>query len=155
MRERDNEKRLDELISKAINSEKPQFDPEQWKQKYPLEFQRLLSRASQDSAPAAVGRTESWRSFFSSPISRLAAAAVLMIGVVLFVSRPVSDERQSEPAANAARSPAEMVTAMSLAMAYNRGGLEAMERQCDEAMQRLGSRQVRLSVQELLANSDG
>ena len=45
MNEQRNEKRLEELISRTINTDKPQFDAEKWKQKYPDEFQTLLSRA--------------------------------------------------------------------------------------------------------------
>jgi hypothetical protein len=39
------EKWLDELISRTINSGRPQFDVEKWKQKYPEEFQMLKSQA--------------------------------------------------------------------------------------------------------------
>ncbi|MHC4464143.1 MAG: hypothetical protein ACYS6W_15570 [Planctomycetota bacterium] len=45
MNEQKNDKWLDELISRTINTTKPQFDPEKWQQKYPDEFQTLLSRA--------------------------------------------------------------------------------------------------------------
>jgi len=42
MNKREKEKKLDELISRTINTEKPRFDAEKWKQKYPDEFQTLL-----------------------------------------------------------------------------------------------------------------
>ena len=45
MNEQENGKRLDELISHTINTTKPHFNSEKWKQKYPDEFQTLLSRA--------------------------------------------------------------------------------------------------------------
>ena len=38
MNKQKNEKRMDELISRTINTTKPQFDPEKWRQKYPDEF---------------------------------------------------------------------------------------------------------------------
>ena len=41
MNEQKNDKWLDELISRTINTEKPQFDAEKWKQKFPDEFQAL------------------------------------------------------------------------------------------------------------------
>ena len=44
------DKRLDELISRSINTEKPQFDAEGWKQKYPEEYQALISRAAEKAA---------------------------------------------------------------------------------------------------------
>ena len=46
MKEQKDEKKLDELISRTINTEQPQFDAEMWKQKYPDEYQTLLSRAA-------------------------------------------------------------------------------------------------------------
>ena len=48
--QRDNDK-LDELIHRVINTEKPQFDAEKWKQKFPDEFQTLLSRAKLREQP--------------------------------------------------------------------------------------------------------
>ena len=40
-----NEKWLDELISRSINTDKPEFDVEKWKQEYGEEFQMLKLRA--------------------------------------------------------------------------------------------------------------
>ncbi|MFA5864584.1 MAG: hypothetical protein WC975_07830 [Phycisphaerae bacterium] len=37
------EKWLEEMIARAINTKQPEFDAEQWKQKYPREFQMLQS----------------------------------------------------------------------------------------------------------------
>ena len=52
MNEQRNEKKMDELISRTINTEKPQFDAEKWKQKYPDEYQALLSRAGKETSNA-------------------------------------------------------------------------------------------------------
>jgi len=77
MKEEKDEKWLDEIISQVINTTKPQFDAEEWKQKYPEEFQLLKSRATQAST-----RQESiWRAVFQRRIPRLAAAAVLLIAL--------------------------------------------------------------------------
>jgi hypothetical protein len=43
-----------------------------------------------------------------------------------------------------------MMTAMSLTIAYRRGGLEAVEQQCEKAIEMLGPRPKTISVQELL-----
>ena len=48
--EKDN-KWLDELITRSINTSKPQFNSEKWKHKYPDEFQTLLSRAKLRAQP--------------------------------------------------------------------------------------------------------
>ena len=77
-----NEKRLDELISRTINTEKPRFDAEKWKQKYPDEFQSLLSRAAKG---ASTHQPNLWRIIFKRPITKFAAAAVLVIGLAIGV----------------------------------------------------------------------
>ena len=42
MSEQENDRWLDELIHRTINTTKPDFDAKKWKQKYPEEFQTLL-----------------------------------------------------------------------------------------------------------------
>ena len=83
MNEQKNEEHLDELISQTINTEKPQFDAEKWKQKYPDEFQTLLSRAKQRSS---AHQTDIWRIFFKSPITKF-TAAVLIVGLTFLGGR--------------------------------------------------------------------
>jgi len=77
MKEEKNEKWLDEKIFRAINTTKPEFDAEGWKQKYPEEFQLLKSRATQASARQG----HMWTAVFRSGIPKLAAAAVLLIAL--------------------------------------------------------------------------
>jgi hypothetical protein len=77
MKEEKNEKWLDEIISRAINTTKPQFDAEEWKQKYPEEFQLLKSRATR----ASTQQERIWTAVFQSKIPKLAAAAVLLIAL--------------------------------------------------------------------------
>ena len=77
MNKKRNEKWLDELISRTINTTKPKFDVEKWKQKYPDEFQTLLSHARQ----ASPRQPNIWRTILKSPITKLAAAAVAMITI--------------------------------------------------------------------------
>ena len=84
MSRKKDEKRLDEIISRTINSGKPQFDPEKWKQKYPKEFQMLQSLST---GQAHTRRPSIWRAVCQSPITKLAAAAVLLIGLGYAVGR--------------------------------------------------------------------
>lgn len=77
MKEEKNEKWLDEIISQAINTTKPEFDAEEWKQKYPEEFKLLKSRA----ARASTQQERIWTAVFRSRIPKLAAAAVLLIAL--------------------------------------------------------------------------
>ena len=85
MNEQKNEKWLDELISRTINTEKPQFDPEKWKQKYPDEYQMLLSRSAKR---APVRQPNTWKLITESPITRfaavVAAAAVIVVSIICF-----------------------------------------------------------------------
>jgi hypothetical protein len=74
-------------------------------------------------------------------IAKYAAAAVIIISCGLLLVNPGPDE-QVEPrrVVTAQRSPAEMMTMVSFAMAYRSGGLEAVEEICDETYNRVGPR---------------
>jgi hypothetical protein len=48
-----------------------------------------------------------------------------------------------------------MVTAMSLRMAYHRGGMEKLEQQCDRAVNVLGLSSKSLSLADVLIDSNG
>jgi len=92
-----------------------------------------------------------WQSIIKNPITKLAAAAVIIIAIGLFlVYQGPSEPVETTKAAKVAKSPAEMMTAISLTIAYRRGGLEAVEQQCEKAIEMLGSRPKTISVQELL-----
>jgi hypothetical protein len=150
MSEQENDKRLDELIFRTVNSDEPRFDAEQFRKKYPAEFQTLLSRATRSARPKATGLSGNWPRIIRSPFVRLAAAAVIIVAVVLFVPRPEPHRPPSEPVAGASRSPVEMMTGLSLTTAYRRGGMEALERQLDETMRLLGPGQPAVSMRDLL-----
>lgn len=152
MNKKKDEKWLDELISRTINTTKPQFDVEKWKQKYPEEFQLLASRARQ----ASPRQPNIWRTILKSPITKLAAAAVIIVAIGLFIAHRGPGEQPGAPkVSQVAKSPAEMMTAISLTMAYRRGGIEAVEEQCEKALKMLGPRPKSLSVRELLTGTNG
>lgn len=79
MSRKKDEKWLDEIISRTINTTKPDFDVEKWKQKYPEEFQMLKSMASERSL---THQLNIWRKIMKSRITKLAAAAVIIIAVL-------------------------------------------------------------------------
>jgi len=153
MNKQKNEKRLDELISRTINTEKPQFDPEKWKQKYPDEFQSLLSRAAKG---ASVRRPNILKVIFKSPLTKLAAAAVIIMAISFFIvhQRP-SEQADTDTVSKVPKSPVEMMTAMSLERAFRRGGIEAVEKQCKQAFKPIGPRPGSLSVEQILAEFNG
>ena len=150
MNEQKDEKRLDELISKAINTKKPQFDAEKWNQKYPDEYQILISHKATTS-PQAI----QWANILKSSITKFAVAAVIIIAIsFFFVHRePLGHKRPQEVIIT--KSPAEMLTLRSLKIAYRNGGIEAVETQCEKAIEKLGLKPERISVQELLEDIIG
>lgn len=152
MNEKRNEKWLDELISRTINTTKPEFDVEKWKQKYPEEFQILQSLSGQDSSRR---QPSVWRIVRQSPITKLAAAAVIIVAIGFFIAHRGPREQEPVQIAKADKSPAELMTLMSLHFAYRQGGIEGVEEICDKAFKRVGPRPARVSIQELLEEFNG
>lgn len=149
MDEEKNEKHMDELISRAINTQKPQFDAEKWKQKYPDEYRELISRAAEK---ATTHRSNIWRMTFRSPLTKIAAAAVIIIAISFFTARQVPTEQADTiTVSKVTKSTVEMVTAISLERAFRRGGIEAVEKQCEQAFKATRSRLGSSSVEQILA----
>lgn len=150
MNEQKDEKWLDELISRSIDTSEPRFDAEQWKQKYPGEFQALVERGARRSQ---AGRFGVLSVIMRSRIAQVAAAAVFIIAVGLFIAHLDHRGQQRGQPEQLAKSPAEMVTSASLRTAYNRGGMKALEEQCDRAARMLG--QGLLSMKDVVEESNG
>jgi len=148
-----NEKHLDELISRAINTERPQFDAGKWKQKYPDEYQALISRASEK---APTHQPNIWRITLRNPIIRIAAAAVIIvaIGLIVLYQEP-SEQVDTTTFSKVTKSPAELITAMSLERAFRHGGIEAVENQCREAFKPTGPVTGILSIEQILEDFNG
>ncbi len=145
------DKWLDELISRTINTTKPEFDSEKWKQKYPDEFKTLQSRAAQQTAHSVR-----WISLLKNPIAKFAAAAAIILTIAFLAIRPAPDKKvEIVEVTNTLKSPAEMLTATSLMTTYRHDGMEAMEIQMDEAIEKLEPFTATITVQELLAEING
>jgi len=149
MSRKKDEKRLDEVISRTINSGKPEFDAEKWKQKYPEEFQMLQSMSAEKTR---TRRPSIWRVVSQSPIIKLAAAAVIIVGIGLYAV--LVHQGPGEHHVPVVKSPTKMMTAMSLTMAYRRGGIEAIDEQCEKAIRMLGPRPLRLTLGQLLSENN-
>jgi len=150
--QKDND-RLDDLIFRTINTEKPHFDAEKWKQKYPDEYQTLISRRAK---AASSRRPNIWKVIFEKPAAQVAAAAAVIMVVGLFLSR--GRQNPSEPAARPpliAQSPVKIVTMASMRMAYQRGGMDALDQQFRDALDVLGPTSSSISMQELLEGFNG
>jgi hypothetical protein len=152
MNEQRNEKQMDELISHTINTKKPQFDAEKWKQKYPDEYQALLSRAAKGDLSR---QSTILKVIMENPLIKIAAAAVIILGVSIFINQKNPGEQKQSNIVKATKSPAEMMTAMSLTNAYRKGGMKAVEEQYNEAYKQLGPRPKSLSVDQILSEFNG
>lgn len=152
MNEQNDEKWLDELISRTINSTKPEFDAEQWKQEYPEELQLLKSRGDQRLSRA---QPSLWDTIVHHRLVRLAAAAVLIIAAGLLIFSQISDRHEPARIAKKPKSPADMQTILSLNIAYRRGGIEAVYRQCETAIEMLGPRPAQITIRQMLAEFNG
>ena len=148
--QKDND-RLDDLIFRTINAEKPQFDAEKWKQKYPDEYQKLISRRKKT---ASSRRPNIWKVTFGKSITGLAAAAAVIIVVGLLLSR----DRQKpnippEKPAPIAQSPSKIVSMASMRKAYQVGGMDALDKQFRDTLNIVGAPSSSVSIQELLEGS--
>jgi hypothetical protein len=94
------------------------------------------------------------RIILRSRLARLAAAAVIIVavGLVMVYRPPVQPPPRTT---SVAKSPAEMLTAMSLNLAWRRGGLEAVDEQTSKAFEMLASKPAEVSIRELLAETNG
>lgn len=158
MNERKDEQWLDEELRRAINTTRPEFDAEAWKQRHAEAYEALVARerATSDAGQGA-GRT------MHLTIRRLAVAAVILIGAAILLTRPAelarAPQRNGPESAMATRpvtpAPVRMLSLMSLRMAYQQGGQEALNRTLDTALKKLGPRPSKLSAQEVLSDLEG
>lgn len=73
------DKKIDKLISKAIGRERPTFDFNKWQADHQEDIQIFKSQTGQIPHSA-------WRTIIKSPITKLAAAAVIIIGVLVSIN---------------------------------------------------------------------
>ena len=152
MNEQQNEKRMDELISSTINTEKPRFDVEKWKQKYPDEYQVLLWRAAKGDSKL---RPKILKSILKSPMTKIAAAAVIILALSFFSTHRDPAKQEQPKMMEAAKSSVEMMTAISLERAFRGGGIEAVEEQCKQAFKPIKTRPESSSIGQILAEFNG
>ncbi len=114
------------------------------------------SFAAMDETIAAK-RTSTAETILRSRATRLAAVAAAIIVVVgFFLGR--GEQQPNVPMAEPrplAQSPAKMMSMMSLRMAYQRGGFDALDRQFRDTLNVLGPRSSSMSKQELLQDFNG
>ena len=126
---------------------------------------RRMDRRTLDDSFAVMDRTIRTKSAEHKPsahrmiiLSRMlkpaAAAAVIIVGIGLY-SFLVHQGPGEQPDPQYVKSPTKMTTAMSLTMAYRRGGIDAVDEQCEKAIRMLGPRPLRLTLGQLLSENNG
>jgi len=79
-----NNKKLDELIYRAIGRESPRFDFDKWKQSHKKEIQVFKSQTAEQKTSQSVWIFEIGRTIMKSRIT--SAAAIIIIGVMIGIS---------------------------------------------------------------------
>jgi len=114
------------------------------------------SFAAMDEAIGAR-KSSAARIFLRSRATRLAAvAAVIIVVASLFLSQNGDEPKRptGEPTL-LIQSPAQMLSMMSLRLAYQQGGLDGLDRQFGDSLTVLGPRSSTMSMQELLESFNG
>ncbi|MHC4242267.1 MAG: hypothetical protein ACYSU4_07690 [Planctomycetota bacterium] len=86
-------------------------------------------------------------------IKLTAAAAVVIAGISIFVHQGPGEQNNTNIIAYTIDSPAEIMTMKSLTIAYRRGGIEGIEKQCEKALKILGPQPASLPLAELYNGS--
>ena len=86
MKHPENDKWLDDALSETIGSEKPRTDFEQWKQQHPEAIEMLTSRVNRQTS-ASKHPLSIRNKIMKSPITKLAAAAVIIIAVFIVIDQ--------------------------------------------------------------------
>jgi hypothetical protein len=103
-----------------------------------------------------VKKTSAARIILRSRAAKLAAAAAIFVAIsLLMVNQNPPVTQQPQQTVSNVKSPAEMLSAMSLNLAWRRGGIEAMDEQSSKAFKMLGSQPAKASIQDLLVELNG
>jgi hypothetical protein len=91
-----------------------------------------------------------------SHFTKIAFAALIILAIGFFVVHLGRGKKiDTADVITVTESPAELLTMASLNMAYRRGGIEAIEKQCDEAIEKVGTPPPKITIKELLAEFNG
>ena len=111
---------------------------------------QLLTR--QETRPQNI-----WRIITRSRIAQIAAAAVIITGTSLFfIQQEQPGEVQTQQITQTAKSPAELVSSITLNMAFRDGGMQSMEKQFDKAEKKVKLwLKTSLTVEQLICELNG
>lgn len=78
-----NSKKLDGLISGAISREELQFDFNRWKDTHQEEIRIFESQTANRQIPRSAQPSDIWRAIMKSPVTKIAAAAVIVVVMIV------------------------------------------------------------------------
>jgi len=101
-------------------------------------------------AQSADRKPSTHRIITFSRMIKLAAAAVIIVGISFYISHLGPGEQDDTiRVAKTLDSPAEIMTMKSLKIAYRRSGIEGIENQCEKALKILGPQPASISLGDL------
>lgn len=143
------EKDLDKLISASIGRENLTFDFETWKQAHQKEVQTYESQVAQAERPAPSLRI--WSIIMKNPISKLAAAAVIVIATIITIQHFVGSVGVATPAWADVAESFRSVPFFSAAI-YIKEDVTAEPKQIELWMSRDGRARLRTGPQVIFGN---
>lgn len=143
-----------EDIEKRIKNVNIVIDAESNKRVFSNILQAFEKSKAKDLAPA--DQHNIWRMIFRNPLTKLAAAAVIIVAASLFLGRGrhIPSGPTAEPRL-IAQSTLKKMSLMSLRMAYQRGGFNALDQQFRDTLNALGPQSLSISMQDLLEGANG
>ena len=141
-----------EDIEKRIKNVNVVIDAKSNKRVFSNILQAFEKSTAKDLAPTGPNI---WRIISKSPLTKLAAAAVIIIAISFFITPQDRSKQEPPKIVEVTQSPVEMMTEMSLERAFRRGGIEAVENQCKEAFKPTRPAPGSLSIEQMLEEFDG
>jgi len=120
-----------EDIEKRIKNVNIVIDSEHNKKVFSNILQAFEKSKAKELAPTGPNI---WRIILKSPLTKIATAAAIILGVSFFITHQTPNEQEQHKIAEVTKSPVEMMTAISLERAFRQGGIEAIENQCEQAL---------------------
>ncbi len=143
-----------ENIEKFVRVGKPHVTTSRQMDKRTLDdsfaaMEQTIRTKSADHKPSTPGI------ILRSRMIKLTAAAAVIIAGIGLIAVFVHQGPDEQIGSSFRESPTKMMSAISLTMAYRRGGIEAVDEQYEKAIRMLGPKPVGLTVKQLLTKTNG
>lgn len=86
MKTPENNNWLDDALAKEIGSKKPQPNFQKWQQDHPQAIKTLTARSGTDGNIPSTPLPSIWRTIMKTKLTKLAAAAVIIIGIMIGIN---------------------------------------------------------------------